>query len=121
MTDMKHFHAHIYFEPEARKIALLWSMRAELAGLFELVNYREQPVGPHATGMIEAHFSESAHGRVLEWLRANRGSFSVLIHQDTGDDFKDHTDGIKWLGKELPLKFDFFERVQKNPELRIHK
>jgi len=118
---MKHFHIHIYFEENCLEAARTLSASASQVGLFELVKFHEQPVGPHSTGMIEAHFSEPAYPAVLEWAKANRGLFSVLIHQDTGDDHKDHTDGIHWLGKELPLKFDFFELILERPEFRIHQ
>ncbi len=121
IVDMRHFHAHIYFEPNRLESARLLSERAELSGLFGFVQLRGQPVGPHPTGMIEAHFRESAHASVLVWLEANRGDFSVLVHEDSGDDFRDHTDGARWLGEGLPLKFDFFALIQENPELRVHK
>ena len=118
---MNHYHAHIYFEPDELEIARLWSKRAGVLGFFKLISFREYPIGPHPTGMIEAHFSEPDYVQVIEWLKVHHGVFSVLIHQDTGDDFKDHTDGICWLGKELPLKFDFFKLIEIDPDLRIHK
>src|SRR4051812_19198965 len=120
MEDMKHFHVHVYFEPDNIESARSLADRACLISLFEYVKLHEQPIGPHPTGMIEAHFSEPFYVSVLEWLEASRGDFSVLIHQDTGDDFKDHTAGIRWLGKELPLDFGFFELIQVRPEFRIH-
>lgn len=106
---MKHFHAHIYFEPNRLENARTCSVNADLIGLFDFVKLHERPIGPHPTGMIEAHFTESSYASALAWLETNRGDFSVLIHQATGDDLKDHTNGIRWLGKELPLNFDFFE------------
>lgn len=118
---MKHFHVHVYFESHSLDRARRWASDADRTGLFELVKFHSRPVGPHPTGMIEAHFSEPSYAFILKWLESNRGEFSVLIHQDTGDDFKDHTDDIRWLGKEVPLKFDFFDLIQDRPELRIHK
>ena len=70
--------------------------------------------------MKDVHFGETDYASVVSWLEDNRGDFSVLIHQDTGDDFRDHTEGIPWLGKELPLKLDFFELIKRNPALYIH-
>ncbi len=118
---MKRFHVHVYFETNDLETARLWSERARLAGLFEFIHLHKRPVGPHPTGMIEAHFDESRHAAVVDWIGANRGNFSVLIHQDTGDDYTDHTEGILWLGKELPLDFKFFELIQADPALSIHK
>lgn len=62
---MKHFHIHVYFEPNCLEIARRWSARADLAGLFEFVKFHEKLVGPHPTGMIEAHFNESDYTSVL--------------------------------------------------------
>lgn len=121
MPEMKRFHVHIYFEENCLEAARVLKATANQVGLFEFVKFHEQPVGPHSTGMIEAHFNESAYTNVLEWVEASRGAFSALIHQDTGDDYKDHTDGIRWLGKELPLKFGFFDLILGSPELRIHQ
>ena len=118
---MKRFHVHIYFDPATLKTACLLADRTEQTNLFEFVKLHEQPIGPHPTGMIEGHFGELSNIFVLDWLEANRGSFSVLIHQDTGDDFKDHTDGARWLGKEMALDFKFFELIQDHPEFRVHE
>ena len=117
---MNNFHAHIYFEPNCIENARICSVNANLAGIFDLVKLFEQPIGPHPTGMIETHFTERARASALAWLEANRGDFSVLIHPDTGNDIKDHTEGIQWLGGILPLNFDFFKLIQEKPELRIH-
>src|SRR4051812_10736757 len=104
---MKRFHAHIYFESESLELARSLAGRAHLMGLFETVKLHEQPIGPHPTGMVETHFSQPSYNSAIEWIASNRGSFSALIHQDTGDDFKDHTDGIRWFGTKLPLDFSF--------------
>ena len=88
---------------------------------FESVKIQEKPVVPHPTGMIEIHFGEPCYNKVIEWLNVNRGVLTAMVHEDTGDDFKDHTDGIRWLGKELPLDFSFFELILERPDLRIHQ
>ncbi len=118
---MKYFHVHIYFEPDGLEVARLLTKRAQQTRLFEFVKLHEQPIGPHPTGMIEGHFGEVSYVSVLDWLETNRGSFSVLIHQETGDDFKDHTVGARWLGKEISLDFNFFELIRVHPEFRIHE
>lgn len=117
---MKHFHAHIYFKPSSLEQAHICKANAEQSEIFEIVKFYEKAVGPHARGMIEAHFSEPICPAAIAWLEANRGEFSVLIHQDTGDDVKDHTDGIRWLGEVLPIDFDFFELILSRPDLRIN-
>ena len=114
---MKHFHAHIYFAPENLKAVRSLAEQVHGSNLFEFVKLHEQKVGPHPTGMIEAHFGEASYVSALEWMNANCRSFSTLIHQDTGDDLKDHTENILWLGPALPLDFAFFELIQMRPDL----
>ena len=44
------------------------------------------------------HFSEINYDEVVKWLEVHRWNLSALIHEDTGDDLKDQTDGARWLG-----------------------
>ncbi len=120
IIPMKHFHAHVYFEPSCLEEAQFWKANADLTGLFPFIKLHEKPVGPHPIGMIECHFIELKYAAVLAWITTFRGVFSVLIHQDTGDDLKDHTECVLWLGEKLKLNFDFFEKILKDPNLRIH-
>lgn len=117
----KRFHAHIYFEPKDLESARSLAEKARVISQFEFVTISELPVGPHPTGMIEIHFSEPSHSLAIDWIKNNRGTFSGLIHQDTGDDLKDHTDNILWLGPKVPLDFSFFELIRRRPDLRIHR
>lgn len=116
-----HFHVHIYFTADQLEKAILLAEQARMSKLFKFVKLSEQPIGPHPTGMIETHFSEPLYASVLEWLEKNREEFSALIHEDTGDDIKDHTTGSRWLGAKVPIDFGFFDIVQQRPDLRIHK
>lgn len=117
---MKHFHIHAYFKPESLEAARLLNTQISESGLFSFVKMVEKPIGPHPTGMIEAHFGEAIYDNVVEWIDARRGVMSVLVHEDTDDDVRDHTEGIRWLGEPVKLDFDFFELIKTNPAMRIH-
>ncbi len=117
---MKYFHVHIYFDAKDLELAYSLGEQAHLTNFFNNIKIFEKPIGPHPKGMIEMHFIESSFATILNWVKLHRKEFSVLIHEDTGDDIKDHTDGILWLGKQLPIDFSFFELIQLHPELRIH-
>lgn len=117
----KHFHAHIYFNHGDLAQARSLMEQAKLVSRFDVVKIHEKPVGPHPLAMVEIHFNDLSYAFSLEWIAAHRGIFSVLVHQDTGDDWKDHTDGIRWLGPTLPLDFTFFELIQRRPDLRVHQ
>ena len=116
---MKFFHAHIYYDlPQSEKIKELKS-KAELAKL-KVWKLFEQQVGPHDKPMLEIHFTDANQDQALNWLRAHHGEFSVLIHEDTGDDFNDH-EQAQWLGSPLPLHFEFFTQVKNDPTHAVHK
>lgn len=117
---MKYFHAHIYFKAKDIDYARSLANKVRSQDNFEKVEFYEKPIGPHPLGMIEAHFREPCRKTITEWLTQNHGKFSVLIHEDTGDDVKDHTDDIVWLGEELKIDFSFFELIKTHPELRVH-
>ncbi len=121
VVNMKAFHAHIYFQQKDLELAGSLAEQARRINLFESVKVHRQPVGPHPTSMIELHFNRTSYAAVLKWLKAHHHAFSVLIHHDTGDDFKDHTDGILWLGKKLSLDFTFFDLIQMRPDLRMDR
>lgn len=116
---MSNYHAHVYFapaqEPRARSLLVALS-RAPLR--FERLHSR--PVGPHPLPMIELHFDGRDLREALRRLEILRDGFSVLVHEDTGDDLRDHTRGALWLGARLPLDFSFFARVRENPSLALH-
>lgn len=65
----------------------------------ELRTYRvfDGPVGPHPLGMFEVNlFSPQQFGAFIPWLVINRGPLSALIHPNTGDDVRDHTQRATW-------------------------
>lgn len=117
---MKYYHVHIYFEANDLKQACSLFEIAKTVNLFTKVKFHEKPIGPHPTGMVELHFTEPWHATVESWVKANCGTLIAMIHQDTGDDLKDHTEHIQWLDKTLPLDFSFFELIKTRPDLRIN-
>lgn len=74
-------------------------------------------IGPHPTQFWEADIKRpEVFVRALSWFQLHHGTLSVLIHPQTGDDLKDHTNHALWLGHPLPLLTDIF---RPNPERRI--
>ncbi len=106
------YHAHIYFEWQDEAKARLLARRASedlQDRSVKLVGFHPAPVGPHPKGMFEMHFDRSALEKVKLYFLQEASSFRVLIHEDTGDDLADHTDGTLWLGRPLLLNFEFFD------------
>lgn len=65
----------------------------------ELRIYRlfDGPVGPHPVAMFEVNlFTPEQFGAFIPWLVINRGPLSALVHPNTGDDVRDHTQRATW-------------------------
>ena len=105
-TDVREYHAHVYYLPETRAAAE--RLRGELEQRFEvrLGRWHDNPVGPHTRGMYQVLFAAELFARLVPWLMLNRGTADVLIHPSTGDDVADHTAHALWLGEKLPLNLD---------------
>lgn len=115
---MKQFHAHVYFQENEIEQIKVFQTEA-LQSPLKFWKLFENRVGPHSLPMLELRFNGANEERAVEWLTQNRGIFSVLIHEDTGDDVKDH-EKARWLGKVLPIHYEFFETVKNDPKLAIH-
>jgi aromatic ring-cleaving dioxygenase len=103
------FDFHIYYMqtvPEQAKFAreLHERIRREFPEL-RIYKFFDRPVGPHPTAMFEVNtFTPIQTGALFGWLTVNRGPCSVLIHPNTNDAYKDHTELMSWMGKPWPLE-----------------
>lgn len=105
------FHAHIYFTSETRADAqaLLNQIVRELGPILRYAGKLiDRPIGPHPLPMFEIDFLPPNFLEVVTFLMANHGGLSVLIHPQTGEDLKDHSDHALWLGKQLNLNLSIF-------------
>ena len=120
---MKNFHAHLYFRPDREQAARkLYLAALEVHGTsFDVWKFHASRVGPHALPMIELHFNEATEEAAIEWLKQHHSSFSVLIHEDTGNDVRDHLENVRWLGNPLPIYFEFFDQVAAHPKFALHQ
>ena len=50
-------------------------------------------------------------GAFVPWLVINRGPLSALIHPNTGEDERDHTQRATWMGQPLPLNLGLFKKM----------
>lgn len=129
------FSIHIYFlqsEPEELKFATeLWErIRRECTNYLSSVHYRmlicaivpelriyriwDRPLGPHPIGMFEVNlFTPEQFGAFIPWLVINRGPLSALIHPNTDEEERDHTQRATWMGQPLPLNLRLFKNREK--------
>ncbi|KAF4593023.1 hypothetical protein EYR38_008730 [Pleurotus pulmonarius] len=102
------FDFHIYYMPtipaEAKYAKELHErIRREFPEL-RIYRFWDKPVGPHPTAMFEVNtFTPHQTGTLFAWLTVNRGPCSVLIHPNTDDPHKDHTELQSWMGRPWPL------------------
>lgn len=81
----------------------------------ELRIYRvwDKPVGPHTVAMFEVNiFTPAQFGAFIPWLVINRGPLSALVHPNTGDEERDHTQRATWMGERLALDLGIFKRMR---------
>jgi aromatic ring-cleaving dioxygenase len=109
-SEIKNFHAHIYYDPESRGAAA--RVREGLAARFnvQLGRWHDEPVGPHPRSMYQVLFAPSDFGAIVQWLMLNREGLTVLVHPSTGDSFGDHLERSLWLGAVLKLNESVLRR-----------
>lgn len=70
-----------------------------------IYTFWDKPIGPHPVGMFEVNiFTPTQFGAFIPWLVINRGPLSALVHPNTGDDVRDHSQRVTWLGQPFPLQ-----------------
>ncbi|PUU81867.1 DOPA-like domain-containing protein [Tuber borchii] len=110
------FDAHVYFyrnNPEQVQFAKeLWErIRREFPEL-RIYKIFDEPVGPHTLAMFEVDILTPVHfGAFVPWLVINRGPLSVLLHPNTDDTLRDHTQRATWLGKEVPIDIGLLRKL----------
>jgi DOPA 4,5-dioxygenase len=109
-TEIKNFHAHVYYDSDTRETAS--RVRDALAARFEveLGRWREEPVGPHPQAMYQVKFAPEEFGEIVPWLMLHHEGLNVLIHPSTDNDVSDHTDRALWLGEKLELNIEFLRQ-----------
>jgi aromatic ring-cleaving dioxygenase len=111
------YHAHVYYDPQATR-ERAERLRAMVAAEFPratLGRWHDELVGPHTQSMYQIAFPASELASFLPWLMLNRDGLSILVHPETGDDYRDHSAHAAWLGAVLPLRLDVFS-TQRMPD-----
>jgi len=108
LNNHEHYHAHVYFDSKSLQFASRLCEQA--ANLFNLKMGRihQKLVGPHPQWSCQISFSSSDFEQLIAWLDDNRNELTILVHAQTGDDLKDHTEFAYWLGDEAQLNLSAF-------------
>jgi DOPA 4,5-dioxygenase len=108
---MSGYHAHVYYDAETKPIAE--RLRRKLEQRFDRPVYgrwHDRPVGPHPLWSYQVAFTADQFDEIVAFIDANREGLTVLLHERTGDDLRDHTDGASFLGNAVPLRLDQFRQ-----------
>ena len=109
-ASIAEYHAHVYYDPQTTR-EQAENLRARVAAEFpraKLGRWHDELVGPHTQSMYQIAFPASELATFLPWLMLNRNGLSILLHPETGDDYRDHSAHAAWLGAVLPLRLDVF-------------
>jgi aromatic ring-cleaving dioxygenase len=102
------YHAHVYYDPQKTR-SRAEHLRERVAVEFpaaKLGRWHDELVGPHSQSMYQIAFPSGLLASLLPWLMLNRDGLTVLLHPETGNDYRDHTAHAAWLGAVLPLQLD---------------
>ena len=106
------YHAHVYWKnSQQRELAVV--LRNGLSRLgCRLGRIMDSNIGPHPLPMYQANYTDQNKLEVEKLLSTQGKGLSILLHEDTDDDIKDHTEGARWLGKKLELDLVWLEEYQ---------
>ena len=114
------YDVHINFlseEHHAEAQALADAIKATVPGV-EGPNQVAPGRGPHLISNVEVSIPAAALSQVLTFLQLNKvEGVSTLVHPHTGDEIRDHTKLVNWVGKPVPLNID----ALLPPEQRVSK
>jgi aromatic ring-cleaving dioxygenase len=106
MTEIKGYHAHVYYDPATRPTAerlrdtLISSFAVEPGG------FSDEPRGPHPISQFNVIFRTEEFQNIVPWLMLNREALDVLVHPLTESSYDDHSKNALWLGAPVPLRLD---------------
>jgi len=109
-TSIAEYHAHVYYDPQTTR-GRAERLRTRVAAAFpraRLGRWHDELVGPHTQSMYQIAFPSGMLASFLPWLMLNRDGLTILLHPETGNDYRDHSAHAAWLGATLPLRLDVF-------------
>ncbi len=106
---IKAYHAHLYYQDEAG-LALAQEVAHQAEQLFPIKvgRFHCKAVGPHPVWSCQLSFDRETFAHIVPWLMLNRNGVDVFLHPVTGNDYRDHSQGVAWLGKSYDLDISRF-------------
>ena len=111
MSDVKGYHAHVYYDAETKPAAA--KLRAAIVEKFKVEpgGFSDEPRGPHPVSQFNVIFEAPEFQHIVPWLMLNREGLDVLVHPLTESSYDDHTAYAMWLGAPVPLKTEILRHA----------
>ena len=103
MSAITDYHAHVYYDTGTREQAQSLVQAAGKKFPLTVGRMHDKPVGPHPRGSCQLAFAADQFAAVIPWLIENRHGLTIFAHAETGNDLKDHTEHVIWLGPSETL------------------
>jgi len=106
MTELKGYHAHVYYNAETKPLAA--KLRETIIGKFtvEPGAFSDEPRGPHPISQFNVTFEVPEFQNIVPWLMLNHDGLDVLIHPLTESSYDDHSKNALWIGTPVPMRLD---------------
>jgi DOPA 4,5-dioxygenase len=106
MTELKGYHAHVYYDPTTRPTAE--RLRDTIISKFavEPGAFSDEPRGPHPISQFNVIFRTEEFQNIVPWLMLNREGLDVLVHPLTESSYDDHSKNALWLGTSVPMRLE---------------
>lgn len=114
-TPIQAWHAHVYYTPATKPIAL--RLREWVGARFPaalLGRWHDAAVGPHPTAMYQIAFPTALFPTLAPFLAINRMGLTVLLHPETGRPKDDHLHNALWMGAVLPLDASMLPEIERH-------
>ena len=106
MTELKGYHAHVYYDQTTRPVAE--RLRDTIIGQFAVKPgaFSDELIGPHPISQFSVIFETEEFKKIVPWLMLNRVGLDVLVHPLTESSYNDHSKNALWLGTPVPMRLE---------------
>jgi aromatic ring-cleaving dioxygenase len=111
MTELKGYHAHVYYDAETKPKAA--KLRETMLAQFkcEPGAFSDAPIGPHPISQFNITFETPEFQDIVPWLMFNRDGLDVLVHPLSESSYDDHSKNAMWLGTPVPMRLEILRPI----------